>query len=71
MTFACSCANPACLVNGCQIANGYRVQNAPINPYPQVILMNQVTTVEQIRQIVREELEKNKGAALAKAKEQT
>jgi hypothetical protein len=28
MSFVCACANPACMVNGCQIAGGYR------NPAP-------------------------------------
>ena len=49
--FTCGCANPACAVNGCMIASGYRLSQ-PMNPLP----MQQLITVEQIRQIIREEL---------------
>ncbi len=60
--FVCSCSNPACQVNGCQIAAGMRQQcyyalwNVPpvqtrfyANPAPPL-------TADDIRRIVREEL---------------
>ncbi len=60
--FVCGCANPACQVNGCQIANDLRNKHSP-NPYPNqwggggpAVPLPQVITVEQIRQIIREEL---------------
>ena len=62
MMFVCGCANPACQVNGCQIANDLRNKHTP-NPYANqwgggsTFPLPQVITVEQIRQIVREELD--------------
>lgn len=60
----CACANPACMVNGCQIAKGYRQEYAP-NADPHRIgqatpLPPAQLTPEDIRRIVREELERQK-----------
>lgn len=57
--FACSCSNPACQVNGCAIAKGYRQQYAAPDP----LRVGQCTPVptltpEDIRRIVREEIER-------------
>lgn len=56
----CSCANPACMVNGCMQANELRRQyHQKQNIFPS--MPTQVLTPELIRQIVREELAKAQG----------
>lgn len=58
----CSCANPACLVNGCQIARSYRDQYAP-NTDPHRIgqaVPAPSLTPDDVRRILREELERAK-----------
>lgn len=53
----CGCANPACMVNGCMIANDMRNKYSQGGSWLQPPApMNQVITIEQIRQIIREEL---------------
>lgn len=70
--FACACANPACQVNGCMIANdmrekyfrnggGYNPWLPPpcVQPPPQAPQpMGQIISEELIRKIVREEIVK-------------
>jgi hypothetical protein len=61
---ACSCSNPACAVNGCAIANAQRQQYAAPDPLRQgqcVPVPN--LTPDDIRRIVREEIERASKAA--------
>lgn len=56
MSLVCCCANPSCMVNGCQQARALRENAAFTNPplgktYPAAPL-----TEEDVRRILREEL---------------
>lgn len=64
--FACSCANPRCQVNGCMLARKYRDEDRQLPaPLPQQLPPAQFHypqpwTEEDLRRIVREEVERVK-----------
>lgn len=61
---ACCCANPACMVNGCQIAAQYRYAPYATPPKDNYTYVPQPLTADDVRRLIREELDAAKAKAL-------